>query len=115
MTVNRCPFLTGERPRLVEDRVGNAQLPDVVEQGGTANDVHATRRKSHGVADENRHLGCGDRMAMSERAFSIDNVREAAADQVDVAAGKCSGTTEVERKHGGLQRLGIAVGQALLP
>ncbi len=70
------PFLEPQRSRLLQDRVGNADLADVVEQAGKPQPLETLAVDPEGLADRDGELG--DRLGVAARpgVLCVDRPRE---------------------------------------
>ncbi len=54
MPTDDLPFDVGERALLVQDRVGDGELADILQLGGTHHDVELSEVKAHPAPDGHR-------------------------------------------------------------
>ena len=72
MTLDNGPLGGIERTRLVEDRIGNANLADVVKQAGPGEGAQGIGRQLHGASDSNGQFGHPGVMALGVLVLGFD-------------------------------------------
>ena len=77
VALHERPLLVGEHGRLEQDRVGDRELADVVEERRVAEQVELGLRKPQLAADRERELLHAPRMAGRVRVARVDGRREA--------------------------------------
>src|ERR1700677_4937704 len=84
MLVDCLPLLRTQLAFLVEDRVRYTQLADVVQQGGSANQLRAIPGESHRLCNAKGGVRNPLRVTISEMRLGIDHISEGLADTIDL-------------------------------
>ncbi len=100
MELDALALIVGQAARLVEDRVRDCELADVVQKAGTAEVSQPLWSSPSAIAVGNGELGDARRMAIGVRRLRIDHECKGLSDAIKaIAVGEDRLLERLERNH----------------
>ncbi len=87
MAAHQCEFGFVELSGFIEDKIGDAELSDVVEEGGAAKEADAFRVEAEGFRDADGNVRDTFAVAIGPGAFGVDDLAESDGNAVEDIVG----------------------------